>query len=48
MLDATVQAQATMLAYLDVFRIMAIGCLPVIVLCLMLKKMKSHTASMAH
>jgi DHA2 family multidrug resistance protein len=48
MLDATVQAQATMLAYLDVFRIMAVGCLPVIVLCLMLKKMKSHTASMAH
>jgi len=48
MLDATVLAQATMLAYLDVFRIMAVGCLPVIVLCLLLKKMKGHSAQMGH
>jgi DHA2 family multidrug resistance protein len=47
-IDNMVNAQATMLAYLDVFKIMAIGCAPVIVLCLMLKKMKSHHAEMGH
>jgi DHA2 family multidrug resistance protein len=47
-IDNMVNAQATMLAYLDVFRIMAVVCAPVIVLCLMLKKMKSHHAEMGH
>jgi DHA2 family multidrug resistance protein len=48
MIDAQAQAQATMLAYLDVFKIMALGCVPIIFLCLMLKKMKHHDAQMGH
>ena len=48
MLDAMALSQATMLAYLDVFKIMAIGCVPVVVLCLLLKKMKHHHADMGH
>jgi DHA2 family multidrug resistance protein len=48
MIETQAEAQATMLAYLDVFKIMALGCVPIILLCLMLKKMKHHDAQMGH
>jgi len=41
-LNRTLQTQAQMIAYLDVFKIMAIGCLAVVGLVLFLKKINHH------
>jgi DHA2 family multidrug resistance protein len=45
---STLQNQATMLAYLDVFKIMGIGCLVVIVLILAMRRVKNAKAVMTH
>jgi DHA2 family multidrug resistance protein len=41
-LFASVQQQATMLSYLDVFKIMAVGCIGVVVLVMFLQKIDRH------
>ncbi|HET6250329.1 MAG TPA: hypothetical protein VFE47_21755 [Tepidisphaeraceae bacterium] len=38
----SLQAQALMLSYLDVFKIMAVGCLCVVVLVLFVKRIDPH------
>jgi DHA2 family multidrug resistance protein len=47
---STVQQQASMLSYLDVFKVMAVGCIPVVILTLFLKKIRhgSSAPSGAH
>jgi DHA2 family multidrug resistance protein len=44
-IESMVTAQATMLAYLDVFRIMAFGCIPVVILALLLQRTKVGAAA---